>query len=123
MTDSLQHGVFAQPQRAQRLTIYIGESDRFEGRPLYEAIVLKAREAHMAGATVLRGPMGFGADSRIHTAKILRLSQDLPIVIQIIDTPARIGRLRPELDRMIAGGLVTLEDIDVLIYSPSTKTP
>ncbi len=119
MTDSLKHGVFAQPEPAQRLTIYIGESDRFDGRPLYEAIVLKAREAHLAGATVLRGPMGFGADSRIHTAKILRLSQDLPIVIEIVDTPARIARFRPDLDRMIGGGLVTLEDVGVLIYSPS----
>jgi len=121
MSDSLKHGVFPTPEAAQRLTIYIGESDRWQGRPLYEAIVLKAREMHMAGATVLRGPMGFGADSRIHTAKILRLSQDLPIVIDIVDSAEKIALLRPHLEKMVAGGLVTLEDVKVLIYSPSRK--
>lgn len=119
MTDPLKHGVFDVPEPAQRLTIYIGESDRWHGRPLYEAIVLKARELHLAGATVLRAPMGFGADSRIHTSKILRLSEDLPIVIEIVDTRTQIAALRPHLDEMIGGGLVTLEDVGVLIYSPS----
>ena len=105
------------------LRIYIGESDRWHGKPLHEAIVLKARELHLAGATVLRGPMGFGADSRIHTAKILRLSQDLPILIEIIDSPEKIAGLRPHLNQMISGGLVTLEDVGVLIYSPSVTKP
>lgn len=120
MTASLRHGVFANPEPAQRLTVYIGESDRWRGEPLYEAIVLKARELHLAGATVLRGPMGFGAHSRIHTAKILRLSEDLPIVIEIVDTAAKIAELRPHLEEMVGGGLVTLEDVKVLIYSPPT---
>ena len=123
MNDSLKHGVFETPEKAQRLTIYIGESDRWHGKPLHEAIVLKARELHLAGATVLRGPMGFGADSRIHTAKILRLSQDLPILIEIIDSPEKIAGLRPHLNQMISGGLVTLEDVGVLIYSPSGTKP
>jgi uncharacterized protein len=81
--------------------------------------VLKARELHLAGATVLRGPMGFGANSRIHTAKILRLSEDLPIVIQIVDSVERIASLLPELRQMVEGGLVTIEDVGVSIYSPS----
>lgn len=119
MNDSLKHGVFHVPEQAQRLTVYIGEADRWHGQPLYEAIVLKARELHMAGATVLRGPMGFGADSRIHTAKILRLSEDLPIVIDIIDSAEKIAALIPHLEQMVKGGLVTLEDVKVLIYSPS----
>ncbi|GJQ28291.1 MAG: hypothetical protein HBSAPP03_01750 [Phycisphaerae bacterium] len=115
------HGVFRTPVPAQRLTIYIGEGDAWRGTPLYEAIVLKARALHMAGATVLRGPMGFGADSRIHTAKILRLSEDLPIVIEIVDSPAKIGELIPHLEQMVKGGLVTIDDVGVLIYSPSGK--
>lgn len=124
MNDSLKHGVFHVPERAQRLTVYIGEGDRWQGSPLYEAIVLKARELHMAGATVLRGPMGFGADSRIHTAKILRLSEDLPIVIEIVDSPEKVAEFVPHLERMVRGGLVTIQDVRVLIYSPSgTKGP
>lgn len=119
MTDAMQHGVFHVPQRAQRLTVYIGEADKWHGVPLYEAIVLKARELHLAGATVLRGPMGFGADSRIHTAKILRLSEDLPILIEIVDSAEKIATLTPHLEEMLQGGLVTLEDVNVLIYSPS----
>jgi hypothetical protein len=119
MNDSLKHGVFHVPEQAQRLTVYIGEADKWHHLPLYEAIVLKARELHMAGATVLRGPMGFGADSRIHTAKILRLSEDLPIVIDIIDSAEKIAALIPHLEQMVKGGLVTLEDVKVLIYSPS----
>lgn len=119
MTDSLPHGVFPDGQPAQRLRVYIGESDRVHGKPVYEAIVFKARELHMAGATVLRGPMGFGANSRIHTAKILRLSEDLPMVVEMIDTPQKIAALRPFLEEIITGGLVTIEDVKVVIYSPS----
>jgi PII-like signaling protein len=123
MSDGIKHGIFATPVPAQRITIYIGESDRWHGQPLYEAIVLKSRELHLAGATVLRGPMGFGADSRIHTAKILRLSEDLPIVIEIVDTAAKVATLIPHLQQMVTGGLVTIEDVGVLIYNPSGKTP
>lgn len=123
MSDGMKHGVYQTPQEARRLTVYTGESDKWRGQPLYEAIVLKARELHLAGATVLRGPMGFGADSRIHTAKILRLSEDLPIVVEIVDTPAKVASLIPHLQEMVKGGLVTIEDVGVLIYSPSGKTP
>jgi PII-like signaling protein len=123
MTDGLQHGVFRDPLKAHRVTIYIGEADRWHGAPLYEAIVLKARELHLAGATVMRGPIGFGADSRIHTAKILRLSGDLPIVIHIVDTSEKIATLMPHLEQMVKGGLVTREEVDVVIYSPSGRAP
>lgn len=122
MSDGMQHGIFRTPQQAERLTIYIGEGDRWQGLPLYEAIVLKARELHLAGATVMRGPMGFGADSRIHTAKILRLSEDLPIVIDIVDSRENLATLIPHLEQMVKGGLVTRQEVDVLIYSPSGKT-
>lgn len=122
-THPLKHGVFHVPEQAQRLTVYIGEGDRWHGLPLHEAIVLKARELHMAGATVLRGPMGFGADSRIHTSKILRLSEDLPMVVDIVDSPEKIAALIPHLEQMVKGGLVTVEDVRVLIYSPSGKGP
>ncbi len=104
------------PENATLLRIFIGESDRCENRPLYEAIVLKAREMHVAGATVLRGPMGFGAASRIHTAKILRLSTDLPLVIEIVDSEEKVNAFLPELEKMIGGGLVTLEKIKVIHY-------
>jgi len=104
------------PEDAVLLRIYLGESDRWQHQPLYEAIVLKARELHLAGATVLRGPMGFGAASRIHTAKILRLSMDLPIVIEIVDTDDKVQELLPFLDEMMGGGLVTLEKIKVIHY-------
>jgi hypothetical protein len=104
------------PQDSLLLRIFIGESDRYGHQPLYEAIVLKAREAHLAGATVLRGPMGFGKSSRLHTAKILRLSMDLPIVIEIVDCQERINAFLPILDSMIGGGLVTLESVKVLHY-------
>jgi uncharacterized protein len=100
----------------QLLRVYIGESDRWHGKPLYEAIVLKAREMGMAGATVLRGMMGFGADSRLHTAKVLRLSEDLPIVIEIADKPEKIEAFLPELDVMVAEGIITLEKVHVLAY-------
>ena len=104
------------PEDAVLLRIYVGESDRWQHQPLYEAIVLKARELHLAGATVLRGPMGFGAASRIHTAKILRLSMDLPIVIEIVDTDDKVQTLLPFLDEMMGGGLVTLDKIRVIHY-------
>ena len=104
------------PRDALLLRIFIGESDRWQHKPLYEAIVLRARELHLAGATVLRGPMGFGKASRLHTAKILRLSDDLPLVIEIVDSEAKINSFLPELDQMIGGGLVTLEKVTVLQY-------
>jgi uncharacterized protein len=104
------------PHEAVLLRIFIGESDRHEHRPLYESIVLKAREAHLAGATVLRGPMGFGKSSRLHTAKILRLSMDLPMVIEIVDSEEKIRAFLPRLDGLITGGLVTMEKVQVLEY-------
>jgi PII-like signaling protein len=104
------------PTDAVLLRIFIGESDRWEHKPLYEAIVLKARERHLAGATVLRGPMGFGRASRLHTAKILRLSMDLPLIIEIVDSEEKINAFLPELDKMISGGLVTMEKVKVLHY-------
>jgi uncharacterized protein len=106
------------PQDAVLLRVFLGESDRFEQHALYEAIVLKAREMHLAGATVLRGPMGFGHSSRLHTAKILRLSFDLPIVIEIVDSEAKVTEFLPTLDKMMRGGLVTLEKVQVLRYGP-----
>ena len=104
------------PQAALLLRIFLGESDRWEHKPLYEAIVLAAREAHLAGATVLRGPMGFGKSSRLHTAKILRLSMDLPLVIEIVDSEEKIQAFLPMLDQMMKGGLVTLEKVRVIHY-------
>jgi len=104
------------PRDAMLLRIFIGESDRWEHKPLYEAIVLKARELHLAGATVLRGPMGFGKSSRLHTAKILRLSMDLPLVIEIVDSEEKINAFLPVLDKMVKGGLVTLEKVRVIDY-------
>ena len=104
------------PEEAVLLRILIGESDRWEHRPLYEAIVKKARELHLAGATVLRGPMGFGKSSRLHTAKILRLSIDLPMVIEIVDSQEKVQEFLPVLDQMIGGGLVTLEKVKVIRY-------
>ncbi len=111
------------PHEATLLRIFIGESDRWEHRPLYEAIVLQARAAHLAGATVLRGPMGFGKSSRLHTAKILRLSMDLPIVIEIVDSEANIQAFLPVLDPMIGGGLVTLEPVKVIEYRGNAPAP
>ncbi len=104
------------PHEALLLRIFIGEDDEYEGRPLYEAIVLAARERHLAGATVLRGPLGFGRSSRLHTAKILRLSEDLPIVIEIVDAPEKIEAFLPVLEGMMASGLVTLEKVRVIRY-------
>jgi PII-like signaling protein len=104
------------PNEATLLRIFLGESDRWKHQPLYEAIVLKAREMHLAGATVLRGPMGFGKSSRLHTAKILRLSMDLPVVIEIVDAEDKIQAFLPTLDEMMKGGLVTLEKVKVIHY-------
>jgi len=104
------------PHEAVLLRVFIGESDRWEHKPLYEAIVLKAREAHLAGATVLRGPMGFGKSSLLHTAKILRLSMDLPLVIEIVDSEEKIQSFLPALDEMMKGGLVTMEKVRVIDY-------
>jgi hypothetical protein len=123
MSDGMKHGVFHTPEPAKRIRIYVGESDKWHGVPLYEALVVKARELHLAGATVLRGPMGFGANSRIHTAKILRLSEDLPIIIEIVDAAEKVAAFVPHLEQMVAGGLVTIEDVGVLIYSPSEIAP
>ena len=95
--------------------------DRFGQHPLYEAIVLKAREQGLAGATVLRGPMGFGHSSRLHTAKILRLSEDLPVVVEIIDSEQNITAFLPLLEEMVKGGLVSIEDVRILRYGPDRK--
>jgi uncharacterized protein len=100
----------------QLLRIFIGESDHWHGRPLHEAILLAAREIGLAGCTVVRGMAGFGATSLIHTVKILRLSEDLPMIIEIVDKPERIAAFLPKLDEMVSDGLVTLEKVNVLIY-------
>src|SRR5207249_196326 len=110
------------PEDAVLLRIFIGERDRYQHRPLYEAIVLKARELNLAGATVLRGPMGFGKSSHLHTAKILRLSMDLPIVIEIVDSEDKVNAFLPVLDQMMGGGLVTLETAKVIRYRDQQKS-
>ena len=104
------------PYESELVRIFIGESDKHHGRPLYEVIVEDARRRGLAGATVLRGILGFGANSRIHTAKILRLSEDMPMVIEIVDTPEKIAAFLPDLDGMIDEGLVTLEKVRVIAY-------
>ena len=104
------------PEKGQLLRIFIGESDRSQGHPLYEAILNEARRLNMAGATVLKGVMGFGASSRIHTTKVLRLSEDLPMVIEIIDKKERINLLMPYLDQHVKEGLITLEEVRVIKY-------
>src|SRR5512142_716634 len=104
------------PNDALLLRVFIGESDRWKHQPLYEAIVMKARESHLAGATVLRGLMGFGKSSRVHTAKILRLSMDLPLIIEVVDTEEKLNAFLPILDEMMKGGLVTLEKVRVIDY-------
>jgi PII-like signaling protein len=103
------------------LRLFIGESDRWHGRPLYQAIVERVREEGLAGATVIRGIEGFGADSRLHTSRILRLSEDLPVVIEIVDTPERIDRVVPILDEMVGEGMLTLERVQVVSYRSSDK--
>jgi uncharacterized protein len=110
------------PEDAVLLRIFVGESDRHGHQPLYEAIVLQAREMQMAGATVLRGPMGFGKSSHLHTAKILRLSMDLPIVIEIVDSEEKVNAFLPVLDGMMGGGLVTLERAKVIRYQDQGKS-
>jgi uncharacterized protein len=109
------------PEDAVLLRIFIGESDRYQHQPLYQAIVLKARELELAGATVLRGPMGFGKSSHLHTAKILRLSMDLPVVIEIVDTEEKVNAFLPVLDEMMGGGLGTLEKAKVIRYQDQGK--
>jgi PII-like signaling protein len=106
------------PSEGKLLRIFIGEADHWRGRPLYEAIVLEARRRGLAGATVIKGFMGFGAHSRIHTAKLLELSQDLPIVIEIVDAPDKIEAFMPDLEAMVGDGLITLERAEVLLYRP-----
>ena len=105
------------------MRIFIGESDKYEGQPLYEALLRRFREQGLAGATVLRGVAGFGASSRIHTEKVLRLSLDLPLIIEIVETEAAIEAILPDLDRMIGGGLVTLERARVIMYRPANVRP
>jgi len=104
---------------AQLLRIFVGESDTWHGKPVYEAIVLKARELHLAGATVLRGPMGFGANSRLHTVKVLRLSEDLPMIVEIVDSEEKIRTLLPHVEAMVSEGIVTLEKVRVIKYTAS----
>jgi uncharacterized protein len=111
------------PEDGKLLRIFIGESDRWNHQPLYEAIVLKTRELGLAGATVLRGSMGFGANSRLHTTKILRLSTDLPMIIEIVDSASKIDLLLPHLDEMVKEGLVTLEDVRVIKYRGNESKP
>jgi len=111
------------PRDAVLLRVFLGEDDKFQRLPLYEAIVLKAREMHLAGATVLRGALGFGHSSRLHTTKILRLSQDLPLIIEIVDSADKIEAFLPELDRMMSSGLVTLEKVQVLQYGSLQAAP
>jgi len=108
-------------EEGQLLRIFIGESDRWEGKPLYEALVLKAREMGLAGATMLRGLMGYGAASRIHTAKILRLSEDLPVIVEIVDSPEKINSFLPVIDEMVQEGLVTLEKVQILLYRHNAR--
>ena len=104
------------PEAGVLLRIVVGEADTYKGKPIYEQIVVKARELNLAGATVVRGIMGFGGSSRIHTAKILRLSEDLPVVIEIADTEERVSAILPVRDEVLRGGIVTLESVRVLHY-------
>ena len=110
------------PSEACLLRIFVGESDKYEGKPLYETIVNEARRRHLAGATVLRGFLGFGANSRIHTSKLLRLSEDLPVVIEIVDEPSKIESFLPTLDAMIKEGLVTIEKVRIIAYRHNSNT-
>ncbi|MBI5573704.1 MAG: DUF190 domain-containing protein [Elusimicrobia bacterium] len=104
------------PEEGMLLRIFIGESDHYKGKSLYEQIVLKARELNLAGATVLRGIMGFGADSRMHTAKLLRLSEDLPVIVEIVDTDENLQKILPFLDEVVTEGLITIEKARVIKY-------
>ena len=109
------------PAEGKLLRIFIGEQDKYHGLPLYEAIVVEARKQHLAGATVLKGCMGFGCKSHMHTAKILRLSEDLPMVIEIVDSEEKINNFLPTLDQMVPEGLITLEKINVIMYRADVK--
>ncbi len=111
------------PEHAVLLRVFVGESDKHQGKPLYEQITLKARELNLAGVTVLRGVMGYGANSRIHTAKLLELSLDMPMVVEIVDTEENLDRLMPFLDETVTEGLVTMEKIRVLRYRHQEKRP
>jgi PII-like signaling protein len=104
------------PRDAMLLRVFVGESDRYQGTPLYEALVMKARAMHLAGATVLRGPLGFGRSSRLHSAKVLRLSEDLPMIVEVVDSQAKIEEFLAALNGMGCSGLVTLEKVQVLQY-------
>jgi len=106
------------PTEGKLLRIFVGEGDRWHGQPLYEAIVLEARRRGLAGATVVKGFMGFGAHSRIHTAKLLELSQDLPIIVEIVDAAEKIEAFIPDLEAMVGDGLITLERAEVRLYRP-----
>ena len=110
------------------MRIFIGESDRcaegpYRGRPLYEALLIFFRERGFAGTTVLRGIAGFGASAKVHTERILRLSMDLPLVLEVVESEEKIEAVRPELDRMIGGGLITLERVRVILYRPAERKP
>jgi uncharacterized protein len=109
-------------EECQLLRIFIGESDKWEGKPLYEALIFKAREMGLAGATMLRGLMGYGAASRVHTAKILRLSEDLPVIVEIVDSPEKIASFLPTIDEMVQEGLVTLERAQAILYRHNADT-
>ena len=109
------------PEEGKSLKIFIGETDRHNGITLYEAIVLKARELNLAGATVFRGLMGYGAASRIHSIKLLRLSEDLPVVIEIVDTEEKIGKILPFLDETVKEGLITMEKVNIIKYRHSKQ--
>jgi PII-like signaling protein len=111
------------PEEGCLLRIFIGEADRWHGKPAHEAIVLKAKEAGLAGATVLRGVIGFGAHSRLHTYKILRLSEDLPIVIEIVDAQEKIDAFIPQIDEIVQEGMITMESIRVIKYRAGTAPP
>lgn len=110
------------PADGKLLRIFIGEQDKWHGQPLYEAIVILARKEHLAGATVLKGCMGFGCKSHMHTAKILRLSEDLPMVVEIVDSEEKINSFLPHLDAMVLDGLVTLEKVNVIMYRANDRT-
>jgi len=107
------------PEEGMLLRIFIGETDHYKGKALYEQIVIKARELNLAGATVIRGIMGFGADSRMHTAKLLRLSEDLPVIIELVDIEEKLNTLLPFLDEVVQEGLITLEKVRVIKYRHS----
>jgi len=109
------------PEQGKLLRIFIGEEDTYKGRPLYEAIVLKARELNLAGATVVKGVMGFGANSRLHTSKVLRLSEDMPLIIEIVDTEERLDLILPFLEETVQEGLITIEGVKVMVYKHNSK--